>query len=744
MLQRKIIHFFKQATLVFLAIFWGSVAHAAIYTVTNTADSGAGSLRQAILDANGNPELDNIDFNISGSCTLGSPHTIMPLTLLPFITSPVNIDGYTQPGAAVRTAISTAILCIELSGASAPPGSTGLVLDTGSSGSTIRGLVMNRFRADSTGANGSNIVITRIGQSGSHRIAGNYLGTTAAGTATYLSSGFPNVAFSIADSGSGFNTIGGPNPEDLNIISGAGRTGPGLTRRSGIIIFSPSAQVPPPASSHNLIQGNYIGTDVTGTQDLGNSNIGIEMGQNFNTILENVISGNDSAGISSATLGNNVIRDNKVGTDVTGRLPLGNLGNGITFNTGSNIIEHNLVSANNLGIRSGGNAILAGGNEIRGNKVGTDESGTVALGNRNDGISVSTINNTIENNLVSGNLFPAGGIVTSNNPGPNTIQGNIVGTDPTGTIPIPNARGGIILLGVSGHVVRENVVAFNLLGGVFVIRTGAPVPVSNSILSNSIYDNSPRADTPNSGLGIDLVSIIPIAGPDLNDPLDADVGANNLQNFPEIDGGACTDPALVEGWLDSKPSQNYLIEAFANSSVDPLGYGEGEMLIGQMTVATDPFGHVDFPMAVTPTTTSTFLTATATDLVTNDTSEFSLAVFCDYDDDDDGVFDVNDNCPLDPNGDQADTECDGQGNACDPLTTSDCQGVLLCHVTSWDNKGTQNAAGNQCAQMADCRGNVCAAKCNALLAIMQNSTAASERQFVVDFCNAVIPGGGFL
>jgi len=66
-------------------------AWANTYTVTNTNDSGTGSLRQAILDANANAGLDNITFNIPGS----GPHTIAPLTVLPNITSPVVIDGYT-------------------------------------------------------------------------------------------------------------------------------------------------------------------------------------------------------------------------------------------------------------------------------------------------------------------------------------------------------------------------------------------------------------------------------------------------------------------------------------------------------------------------------------------------------------------------------------------------------------------------------------------------------------------------
>src|SRR6187399_2127950 len=74
-------------------------AGANTYTVTSTADSGAGTLRQAILDANANSGADTIEFNIAGS----GVHTITPATALPVITSPVTIDGYTQAGSSPNT-----------------------------------------------------------------------------------------------------------------------------------------------------------------------------------------------------------------------------------------------------------------------------------------------------------------------------------------------------------------------------------------------------------------------------------------------------------------------------------------------------------------------------------------------------------------------------------------------------------------------------------------------------------------
>src|SRR5262245_13943960 len=84
---------------------------AATFTVINTDDSGAGSLRQAILDANGNPGPDTIDFAIPGS----GVHTISPVTPLPAITEPVTIDGYTQAGSSPNTDANddNAVLLVE-------------------------------------------------------------------------------------------------------------------------------------------------------------------------------------------------------------------------------------------------------------------------------------------------------------------------------------------------------------------------------------------------------------------------------------------------------------------------------------------------------------------------------------------------------------------------------------------------------------------------------------------------------
>ena len=106
------------------------------FTVTNTSDNGAGSLRQTILSANA---ADVIEFNIPGT----DVHTISPTSQLPKITGPVTINGYSQPGAEPNTkAVGTdAVLKIELSGVGVP---NGCGLEIGASNSTVKGLVINR------------------------------------------------------------------------------------------------------------------------------------------------------------------------------------------------------------------------------------------------------------------------------------------------------------------------------------------------------------------------------------------------------------------------------------------------------------------------------------------------------------------------------------------------------------------------------------------------------------------------
>ncbi len=216
------------------------------FVVTQTGDSGVGSLRKAIQDANANAGLDTITFNIGS----GGHQVILPTNQLPEITSPVFINGFSQPN-------SNGKPVIEIHGAG--PAADGLVLGVGSSGSTIQGLVLNSFQ-------GSAIQIV---DSSNNIIQDNFIGTDVTGTQPEANT--HEGVFIGSDQGSSTN-----NTIRNNLIS--------ANIGNGIHISS----VP---SSGNKIFGNLIGTDINGTENLGNGGAGV-----FLDIANNNQVGGSSAG----------------------------------------------------------------------------------------------------------------------------------------------------------------------------------------------------------------------------------------------------------------------------------------------------------------------------------------------------------------------------------------------------------------------------------------------------------------
>lgn len=280
------------------------------FTVINTNDSGAGSLRDAIDDSNANPPISAqaniIEFNIPGT----GPFVIKIGTLN--INVPVVIDGYTQPEAQPATATSPAVLQIILQPQNAP---AHISLNIGSDGSTIRGLVMNSF----TG------FVMEVLSSG-NKIVGNYIGTDVSG-----GSAQPNGIGIVVQSKN--NMIGTKNPADRNIISG---------NKTGINILG---------GSNNSIVGNYIGTDATGSKPIPN-NIGIIIdSQSTNNFIEqNIISFNNTQAIllQNGSTNNNIFcnkmsNNGSYGVQIDGSTSVGNqiLGNSIFDNVLSGIFLSN-------------------------------------------------------------------------------------------------------------------------------------------------------------------------------------------------------------------------------------------------------------------------------------------------------------------------------------------------------------------------------------------------------------------
>jgi hypothetical protein len=544
-----------------LFVFAAGTAHAMTFTVINTNDSGAGSLRQAILDAN-SMGGGTINFNIPGT----GVHTISPLTVLPTITQTVTIDGYTQPGSSANTNPPTmglnAVLKIQLSGAMAPANSNfdGLIINAPNC--IVRGLVINSFQHDGIG------VCTD-----GNAIEGNFIGTNSAGTASLPNGTGGNGGIVFGFCGTPSNcTVGGTSPAARNLISGNIGGGVGLGNGSG-----------------NTVQGNLIGTDVTGTVALGNSSVGV------------------------SSLGSN---------DLIG---------------GTTVAARNIISANNRGIDLGGGS----NHTVQGNFIGTDITGKVALGNPNLGLNLNTgVSNTMIGGLTGTPGTPPGNLISGNSGNSavflgadgfgNLVQGNIIGADITGAKPLGNFPGGI---GINGHdntvggtdPQARNIIAFNggnapvcnaFNAGIWVHNSGA---INNALLGNSIFSNA--------GLGIDLeFDGDPNCGVEPNDTGDADTGPNNLQNYPKLtsitnSGGMTT----VNGTLNSTASTMFRIEFFANDAIDPTGYGEGQTFIGFKNTTTNPAGNTSFNASFAQISANQRVTATATDPNGN-TSEFSAAI----------------------------------------------------------------------------------------------------------------------
>ncbi len=522
-------------------------ARGATFTVLNTSDSGAGSLRQAILDANANPGLDTIAFDIPGS----GVHTITPATNLPAITDPVLLDGYTQPGASPNTLAvgDDAVLLIELDGTTA--GGIGILIEGPNGGSTVRGLVINRFP-----------VGIKIGQgveTDGNTIAGNFIGTDPTGMSTLVTNGQQMIYVSHSSAN---NTIGGTTPAARNVIVG-GNTNVYLEVVSG-----------------NFVQGNYLGVNAAGTAALPTGMI-------------------DDLNISSS-------KNNTIGGTDPGA------GN-VIFGPRSAVVfgQANIVTTD--------------GNVLQGNRIGTDATGTVGLGGQNgivagivgDG-TLNTIGGTAPGagNLISGSSI---GILSQGN-GNWITQGNLIGTDPSGTQPVGNFDG-ICIAFPPGSAIgginpgEGNVVAFNVNGIVVGAGSGA---VDWTMRANSIFSNS--------AIGIWLNGRCDLAGaPTPNDPDDPDAGANNVQNYPVISSVTYGANTTVTGLLNSTPGTTFDLDFYANSACSnfPREFLQGENYLGTAQVTTDGSGNAPFTISTLPAVEAgAHISVTATDPAGN-TSEFS-------------------------------------------------------------------------------------------------------------------------
>lgn len=276
---------------------------------------------------------------------------------------------------------------------------------------------------------------------------------------------------------------------------------------------------------------------------------------------------------------------------------------GLLITAGNSVVRGlviNRFSLNGIELQNNGSNVL------QGNYLGTDITGTQALGN-GTGLWIATSNNTVggtdpgSGNLIAGNR--GDGIFVGNGTA-NVLQGNCIGTNAGGSVGLGNALNGVHLVNASGTTIggsadgASNVIAYNGNDGVLV-----DAGLGNAIQHNAIFSHT-------NGFGIELTN-----------------GGNNGLSFPVLasatsDGSTMT----ITGLLLSTPDTVFLLELFANSVSNPSGFGEGEQPVGTCTLTTNSHGAASFtltlPVAVG---LGEFIAATATD-PNNDTSAFSNCV----------------------------------------------------------------------------------------------------------------------
>ncbi|MFN8634998.1 MAG: Calx-beta domain-containing protein [Chloroflexota bacterium] len=465
------------------------------------------------------------------------------------------------------------------------------------------------------------------------KLQANVIGTDRRNT-----TGLGNVGGGVLLRSTDSAVVGTGTAAGRNIISGNG-TSFGLRLESN--------------ADSSVIHGNYIGVGSDGSTRLANLN-GIEVESSSDIQIGgvglaegNVISGNITSQVSLTGLCACVdftrLRGNIIGLNAAGTAIVTNTAYGVLITDAQGIVvggnktaEGNIISGN----QKDGIALIGDGTQdvlIYGNRIGTNVTGTAALGNGRDGISVSQIDPAHDGpastgigtedagsgNLISGN--GRHGINMLGAVGDTTVYYNSIGTDKTGLNPIPNQGDGILLENSNGVFIQQNTIAFNGVSGI-VNNVGAFYsPIGNGIIANSIFGNT--------RLGIDVSLLVNVDGSG-----DGVSPANTvgILNAPVVTAATTSGAGTsIGGTLSAGNGLKYRIELYASPSCDtPGGSGEGRSYIGTTELSTNGSGQGSFVANVGPIAPGQVITATASletfaaaaslsDLIV-DTSEFSV------------------------------------------------------------------------------------------------------------------------
>jgi parallel beta-helix repeat protein len=454
------------------------------FTVVNLNDSGAGSLRQAIHDADANPAADVINFNVAGTVKLTTG-------ALPAITGNVDIRGNTAPGFA-----GTPVVEVDFNHFG------GLVFSPGSSFSALRSLALDDASGAGVTLNGDVFTI----------ISGNYIGLGLNGTSVAGNSGN-----GLELHASAFNDI------SSNVISGNGGT--------GIALY---------ASSVNHIEKNSIGTDASGTLDRGNAQNGILL-TNFsiaNTIggtatggnnptqgvfirppQGNLISGNDANGVlinGNSLL--NVLEGNFIGTAASGNSAVGNTLDGVAIDhadlnsligctlTENPFVYYNVISGN------GGNGLRitnSNNTTVQGNFLGLGANNQTPVGNLLNGVVVEGSSRQ----TVMGGPIPLGNVDAANGQNGIVVKDTASGFISYNTFcglaafqtytNLGNHADGMLITSTGGNIlIRTNVITENGNDGIEISGNARDVHVGENIIGLDTNGQSPMGNS-NNGIEVD-------------------------------------------------------------------------------------------------------------------------------------------------------------------------------------------------------------------------------------------------
>ena len=602
------------------------------FAVTSIADSGAGTLRQAIINANNTPNGTGGPDVIRFALHAGGPQRILLSTPLPPIVQPVFIDGATQTG--YNAATGQPLVHLAGNGSN---NFQGLIIESGATNTLIRGLSLTGF-GSTTSADTTAAIRTSAADV---RIEANWIGLSPTGLPMAN-----NVGIWIIGGNPSIGGVGGAATR--NVISNGGT---GIYASGG---------------ANASIRGNYIGTTSDGLGGQANSHLGINVQPGVTgTVIGGAVvtggyfAGNSPANLISANAGGGIeLQANSIAgpsnTQILGNV-IGLAANGSDLGNGNFGIRAQSASGTQIGAAGAGNVISGNGapttnngrgiiiatNDappavmpiIRGNRIGTSLDGTEARPNSHEGIILenpAVVGGTGvgEGNLISANGEDASGgagIHIGSGTSGSLIQGNILGLSISGAslgnnsgIRIDGVTAGVVIGGTQSSIRgitiggpaagASNVISANRGPGINILGAASAV----GIRENSIFNNA--------GLGIDIGG----DGPDANDTGDADTGPNGRQNSPVLTAATLVGSTTrITGSLNSTSGVSYDIHLYVSPSCDTALRGEGQTYLASLIDMTAANGTVAIDVTYGALTAGHVVTATARNRDTGDSSEFS-------------------------------------------------------------------------------------------------------------------------